>query len=123
MRTLAKYVKLYYFSYISIDHSFTKITLKAVENESDYRVIGIEDCPPIERMWCRKLKNSTVSKWSINKFNGSFHYEMFCTEDNPLPLLRELYLMYKNYADETKEQLAEIENHMRIIVEKAMKSI
>ncbi len=120
---MAKYVKLYYFSYLSIDHSFEKITLNAVESEYNYRVIGIEDCPPSARMWCRKLKNSTVSKGSINKFNGSFHYEMFCTEDNPLPMLRELYLMYTNYAAETKERLAKIENHMRIIAEKAMKPI
>ena len=48
---------------------------------------------------------------------------MFCIEDNLLPLLRELYLMYTNYADETKERLAEIENHMRIIVGKAMDPI
>ena len=123
MNTLAKYVKLYYFSYLSIDRSFAKITLNAVESEYNYRVIGIEDCPPSARMWCRKLKNSTVSKESINKFNGVFHYEMFCTEDNLLPLLRELYLMYTNYADETKERLAEIENHMRIIVGKAMNPI
>ncbi len=41
----------------------------------------------------------------------------------PLPMLRELYLMYTKYAAQTKERLAEIENHMRIIVEKAMKPI
>ena len=118
---MAKYVKLYYFSYLSINRSFAKITLNAVESEHNYRVMGIEDCPPNARMWCIKLKNSTVSKERINKFNGVFHYEMFCTEDNLLPLLRELYLMYTNYADETKERLAEIENHMKIIANEAMK--
>lgn len=37
--------------------------------------------------------------------------------------LRELFLMYKNYADETKAWLAEIENHMKIIAAETMKPI
>ena len=72
-----------------------------------------------------KSANNIIQKlmYLDSKDLGVFHYEMFCTEDNLLPLLRELYLMYTNYADETKERLAEIENHMRIIVEKAMNPI
>ena len=40
-----------------------------------------------------------------------------------MPLLRELYLMYMSYADETKARLTEFENHMEIIAKEALKPI
>ncbi|MDE5859577.1 MAG: hypothetical protein K2H23_04235 [Oscillospiraceae bacterium] len=120
---MANYVKLYYFAYLSIDHSFTKLTLNAEKTEFNYRVISIEDCPLSPHTLRGKWKNLIISKGAIDKLMGVFLYEMFCTEDNPLPLLRELYLMYTNYADETKARLTEFENHMRIIANEALKPI
>ena len=120
---MAKYVKLYYFAYLSIDHSFIRLTLNAEETEFNYRVISIEDCPLNLHTLRGKWKNLIISKGAIDKLMGVFFYEMFCTEDNPLPLLRELYLMYMDYACETRTRLTEIENHMNIIAKEALKLI
>ena len=48
---------------------------------------------------------------------------MYLYGNNVLPLLRKLFLMYKDYYGETKEKLAEIENHMNVISNEAMKPI
>ena len=120
---MAKYVKLYYFAYQSIIHSFLRFTLNAEETEFNYRIISKEECPSSPHIWREKWKDLTVSKGDIDKLKGVFLYEMFCTENNPLLMLRELYLMYMNYAGETKERLTEIEKHMKIIANEAMKPI
>ena len=123
MSTLANCIKLYYFAYLSVDNSFLRLTLNAEEDGLNYRVISTEERPPSALIWRGKWKNRIVPKDDIDRLQGAFLYEMFCTENDPLPLLRKLFLMYKNYYDETKEKLAEIENHMKVIANEAMKPI
>ena len=120
---MANCVKLYYFAYLSVDNSFLKLTLNAEEDGLNYRVISTEERPQNSLILRGKWKNCIVPKDDIDRLQGAFLYEMFCTENDPLPLLRKLFLMYKNYYDETKEKLAEIENHMKIIANEAMKPI
>ena len=120
---MANYIKLYYFAYLSVDNSFLRITLNAEEDGLNYRVIGTEERPPSSLIWRGKWKNRIVPKDDIDRLQGAFLYEMFCTENDSLPLLRKLFLMYKNYYDETKEKLAEIENHMKVIANEALKPI
>ena len=123
MSTLANCVKLYYFAYLSVDNSFLKLTLNAEKDDLNYRVISTEERPPSSLIWREKLKNRIVPKDDIDRLQGAFLYEMFCTENNPLLLLRELYLMYMSYADKTKARLTEFENHMKIIAKEALKPI
>ena len=116
-------VKLYYFAYLSVDNSFLRLTLNAEKDGLNYRVISAENRPPSSLIWRGKWKNRIVPKDDIDKLQGVFLYEMFCTENDPLLLLRKLFLMYKNYYSETKEKLSVIENHMKIIAEEALKPI
>ncbi len=123
MSILANGVKLYYFAYLSVDNSFLKLTLNAEEDGLNYRVISTEERPPSSLIWRGKWKNRIVPKDDIDRLQGAFLYEMFCIENDPLLMFRKLFLMYKDYYGETKEKLAEIENHMKVIANEALKPI
>lgn len=116
---MKKLVKLYYFAYLSLDNSFLRLTLNAEENDLDYHVVNSDEPIPNCHIW-QNCASRVIPKADINKLQGDFIYEMFCTENDPLLFLCHLYLVYKNFEGEAKTLLMEAESHMKSIADETL---
>ena len=113
--------QLYYFAYLFRENSFVRLILNVEEIDNDYRVISMEGETPNPLIWQKYWDEILIPRGRLNHLCGERWYEMYCIENDPQPFLRKLFWEYKDYEKEAKARLADIENHMKIIAEEALK--
>lgn len=113
--------QLYYFAYLLNEKSFVSLILNVEEIDRNYRFISIDGETPNPLIWQNYWDKILIPKENINRLRCECWYEMYCIENDPQQFFRKLFWEYKDYEKETKARLADIENHMKIIAEEALK--
>ena len=113
--------QLYYFAYLFRENSFVRLILNVEEIDNNYRVVSIEGETPNPLIWQKYWNEILIPRGRLNSLCGELWYEMYCIENDPQPFFRKLFSEYKDYEKEAKARLADIENHMKIIAEEALR--